>query len=451
MTYLVSKPFTYDGDVIREKNAIEGLSDGNIYIVCERTDQFVDAMTNAKNHLFTAMDNTQLFNRYDLKVIEDISQYTKAGKLFDAVMEHANVIIPLTTPNVTEKQYLVNRVKYNEVDLYLPSMILKAENISKTSIEEALMNLAMFEPSACSKLLNSIHPNDEDAKGLRSSIESYIGGPLLSMAECAMPMAPMAGMFTGAVGTITYQQSREIFGRFVDNCATLRKAEKKTKFSAKFQEELDKAKYEIDYVFNTIWGASKNMDSLRKIIINQSDKKLAESFDNFLNKEKMANESNISILIEKSDKGIDKYKKNDGNYRVFAFDGKNKVQVHFARKSSCIIYMMYLMDKKKRGEDVDFLKISKNKEIFCKLYTEVYGSSAEEVFIGLTSKIIKGEVRRTSLRDCYVDIQKSLKKVIDDLGEEVPPFVIPNEDSHLSLRLEKISIPLVFKEVSFLY
>ena len=95
MTYLVSKPFTYDGDVIREKNAIEGLSDGNIYIVCERTDQFVDAMTNAKNHLFTAMDNTHLFNRYDLKVIEDISQYTKAGKLFDAVMEHANVIIPL--------------------------------------------------------------------------------------------------------------------------------------------------------------------------------------------------------------------------------------------------------------------------------------------------------------------------------------------------------------------
>jgi hypothetical protein len=128
-----------------------------------------------------------------------------------------------------EKQYLVNRIKYNEVDLYLPSMILKAENISKTSIEEALMNLAMFEPSACSKLLNSIHPNDEDAKGVRSSIESYIGGPLLSMAECAMPMAPMAGMFTGAVGTITYQQSREIFGRFVDNCATLRKAEKKTK------------------------------------------------------------------------------------------------------------------------------------------------------------------------------------------------------------------------------
>jgi hypothetical protein len=50
-----------------------------------------------------------------------------------------------------------------------------------------------------------------------------------------------------------------------------------------------------------------------------------------------------------------------------------------------------------------------------------------------------------------VDIQKSLKKVIGDLGEEVPPFVIPNEDSHLSLRLEKISIPLVFKEVSFLY
>ena len=112
---------------------------------------------------------------------------------------------------------------------------------------------------------------------------------------------------------------------------------------------------------------------------------------------------------------------------------------------------MYLMDKKKRGEDVDSLKISKNKEIFCKLYTEVYGSSAEEVFIGLTSKIIKGEVRRTSLRDCYVDIQKSLKKVIDDLGEEVPPFVIPNENSHLTLRTEKITIPSVFDEVCFLY
>ena len=109
------------------------------------------------------------------------------------------------------------------------------------------------------------------------------------------------------------------------------------------------------------------------------------------------------------------------------------------------------MDKKKRGEDVDFLKISKNKEVFCKLYSQVYGSSAEEAFKGLTSKVIKGEVRRTSLKDCYQDIQKSLKKAIDNLGEEVPPFVIPNENSHLTLRIEKIVIPTVFDEVCFLY
>ena len=449
---IVSKPFIYNGDVIREKSAIDGLSDGNIYIVCKQTDPFVDAMTNAKKHLFIAMDNSMLFNRYELKVIEDFSQYTKAGKLFDAVMENANVIIPLTTPNVMGKQYLVNRVKYNEVDLYLPSMIFKAENISKTAIEEGLMNLALFEPSACSKLLNSIYLNDEDDQGLRSTIESFIGGSLLSKDQCVMPMAPMAGMFTGALGMINYQQSREIFGRFVDNCATLRKAEKKTKFSDKFQADLEKAKCEIDYVFNTIWGASKNMDSLRKIIISQSDKKIAESFDNFLNKEKMANESNIIISVEKSNEGIDKYKKNDGNYRVYAYDGKNKIQVHFARKSSCIIYIMYLMDKKKRGEDVDFLTISKNKEVFCKLYSRVYGGcSAEEAYTGLTSKVIKGEVRRTSLKDCYQDIHKSLKKVIDDLGEEVPPFVIPNENSHLTLRTEKITIPSVFDEICFLY
>lgn len=446
MKNYMPKPLFLDGEIICEEKAIDGLFDGNVYVVCNHTDMFVDAISNALAKLFSMMDNSMLFYKYDIVVIDDFSQFAESGKLFNAVKERANVIIPLCTPNISEKQYLANNIKHNEIDLYLPSMILKAENISKSAIEDALMQLAMIEPNACEKILDSILPNDEN---LKSTLQCY----LLFPPTGELAVAPLAGGTSdGSIGPISYQQSREIFSRFVVNCNTLKKAEKKIKFSAQFQKELDKAKCEIDHVFNTIWGANKNMDSLRKIIINQSDKKISESYDNFFNKEKMANESNISIVIEKSAEGRDKHMKNNGYYRVYADDGKNKIQIHFTRKPSCIIYMMYLMDKQKRGEDVDFLKISKNKEIFCKLYTQVYdGLEVEDVFNGLTSKIRKGEARKARLTDCYLDIHKSLTTVINDLGEEVPPFVIPNEYSHLAIRTEKIIVASEFDDFCFLY
>ena len=466
-----------DGDIVIEKSPIKGLSDGDIYIVSDCNEKLAKAVSLSKDNFMKLTVNSPLFNSYEVKAINDLSTFSKSDNLLNAindlstlsksdnllnaVNDFANVIIPLSTPNVLHKQYLVNRVKYDEVDMYLPSMLLKAEKITKAAIEEALMNLAKFDPTACNRILESIladvlvptenQSKHDDSDGSSGGFFGGIFGNLLSSvfeppvmgAVCACDSYFSSDSFAdnNVIDVIDYQHEREIFKRFVSNCEVLRKAERKTKFSDTFINDLVNAKYEVNYVFNSIWGANKNMNSLRKIIINQSDKKLLESYDNFLNKDKMALDSKITMLIEKSKDGIDKNRKNDGFYRVYAFDGINKYQVHFKRKPSCILYMMYLLDKHKRGEDVDFLRISKNKKLFCDLYSQVYHNSGADIYDGLESKITKGEPKQTRLPDCYLDIQDSLKAVIDDIGEDVPPFVVPNRDSHISVRQEKICIP----------
>ena len=446
MENLTVKPSALGGEIIKEKNPIQGLCDGDIYVVCSYGDSFYDAMAMSLRNLIPVMRrNANLLHQYNLRAIPDFGQYASEGNLFDAVTNCANVIIPLTTPNELGKQYLVSYIRESEIDLYLPSMLLRAEDISKKAIEEALMNLAVNDATTCKNILFDIN---FDGSGV---FRGMVGMVLGALDTPIMGMAPMSGSDIGA-NIIDYQKSRDIFSRFVDNCATLRKAQKKTKFSPKFQDEFNKAKFEIDYVFNTIWGASKNMDSLRMIIVSQSDKKLVESYDNFLNKESMAKRSKIQITIEESTDGIDRKNKNDGLYRIYASNGKTKTLIHFKRKPTYIVYMMYLMDKSLRGESVDLLSIQKNKKVFCDIYSKVYlDGQGESLFNGLVSRIVKGEIRQTRLKDCYTDIQKNLKEVVNSLGEEVPPFVIPTQSSHLTILDEKISIPSVFKNIEFIY
>ena len=453
MTTIFSKPNSFNAEIVRENSAISGLEDGKVYVLAARTDLFVDAVKTAIKHFKDLMDNREgLIYHYDISVIENVESVITSGALHDAVQNGVNIILPISTPNVAEKQYIVAKSEAALLDMYIPSMVMQAENLTKKAIEEALINLAIQESESCSKLFGNVYLNN-----LSSEVdEDPVGGLLCSMGDFAMAMAPTRGLYEAIPADTSYKKSREIMSRFVENCKLINKTEKKSKLSKAQVEKLQKAQSEVNYVFNLFTPNVYSRFALQ--MMKKNDISLA--FDNCINRDKIAANSKIVVSVEyakpeidaKLDPKIVKKLKTNGKFRVYLSDGEDTVQVKFGRAASCIVYIMYLLDRKLRGDEIDTLKISSNEKLFCELYGTVYNKSeAKDTFKTLESRFDGGKVKRSRLTDCYSDIRKALDESVSEFGESALPFYIPNEYSHITVLSSNITIHETFENLSFVY
>lgn len=453
MTTIFLKPNSFNAEIVRENFAISGLEDGKVYVLAARTDLFIDAVKTAIKHFKNLMDNREgLIYHYDISVIENVESVITSGALHDAVRNGVNIILPISTPNIAEKQYIVAKSEAALLDMYIPSMVMQAENLTKKAIEEALINLAIQESESCSKLFGDVY-----LKNLSSEVDDdSIGGLLCSMGDFAMAMAPTRGLYEAIPADTSYKKSREIMSRFVENCKLINKTEKKSKLSKTQVEKLQKAQSEVNYVFNLFTPNVYSRFALQ--MMKKNDISLA--FDNCINRDKIAANSKIVVSVEyakpeidaKLDPKIVKKLKTNGKFRVYLSDGEDTVQVKFGRTASCIVYIMYLLDRKLRGDEIDTLKISNNEKLFCELYGTVYNESeAKNTFKTLESRFDGGKVKRSRLTDCYSDIRKALDESVSEFGESALPFYIPNEYSHITVLSSNITIHETFENLSFVY
>lgn len=452
MATIFSKPNSFNAEIVCEQTAISGLEDGKVYVLAARTDMFVDAVKTATKNFKELMCKDGLIYPYDIRVLEDFKTISANGALYEAVQNGVNLILPICTPSETEKQYIVAKSESALLDMFIPSMVMQAENLTKKAIEEALMNLAVQESVSCNKLFGDVYLNN-----LSSEVEEDpIGKILCSMGDFAMAMAPTRGLYEAIPSDTSYKKSREILSRFVENCKIINKNEKKSKLSKAQVEKLQKAQSEVNYVFNLFTPNVYSRFALQMMRKND----IALAFDNCINRDKIAANSKIVVSVEyakpeidaKLDPKIVKKLKTNGKFRVYLSDGVDTVQVKFGRAAACIVYIMYLLDRKQRGDEIDTLKISNNEKLFCELYGSVYDKSeAKDTFKTLESRFDGGKVKRSRLTDCYSDIRKALDESVAEFGESALPFYIPNEYSHITILSSNISVPAVFENVSFVY
>lgn len=452
MATIFSKPNSFNAEIVCEQTAISGLEDGKVYVLAARTDMFVDAVKTATKNFKELMCKDGLIYPYDICVLEDFKTISANGALYEAVQNGVNLILPICTPSETEKQYIVAKSEFALLDMFIPSMVMQAENLTKKAIEEALMNLAVQESVSCNKLFGDVYLNN-----LSSEVEEDpIGKILCSIGDFAMAMAPTRGLYEAIPSDTSYKKSREILSRFVENCKIINKNEKKSKLSKAQVEKLQKAQSEVNYVFNLFTPNVYSRFALQMMRKND----IALAFDNCINRDKIAANSKIVVSVEcakpeidaKLDPKIVKKLKTNGKFRVYLSDGVDTVQVKFGRAAACIVYIMYLLDRKQRGDEIDTLKISNNEKLFCELYGSVYDKSeAKDTFKTLESRFDGGKVKRSRLTDCYSDIRKALDESVAEFGESALPFYIPNEYSHITILSSNISVPAVFENVSFVY
>ena len=449
---------TLDNDhmiLVKEDKAVSALEYGIIYMLSQ------DACDSVKAAVAQTMRNadlTEYIYKYDVRHLDSTQDLQCSKNLAKVISDGYSLILPISTPDSIEQQYLLAKADNGSWGSILPALISTAENLTTQSLMNAMQNLAVQEPDSCRVLINQItetwkKPEKPGQPEQKSLLGKVIGGFVNGVANLLIPgagigmaMAPTGGAIQGQLREDSYRRSLEIMDRFVGNCNILFRLQGKEKFTPKQEALLAKAQSEVTYVFSMITPqifGDFSIQMMRK-------RDIALAYDNYINRIKLAEESRLTVSVETPKEEIDalidpkviKKIKTNGKYRVYLSDGEKTVQVRFSRKPSCIVYIIYLLDRKHRGEDIDTIKISDNKKAFCELYSQIYSESgASKAYNSLITLTEEDGVKRARLADCYMDIRDALTSAVASFKESPLPFYIPNEKSHITVLSEKIVLP----------
>ena len=437
-----------DIDVICDDMNNVKLSDGTIYVLNSDNGFVYEAQTAMKFWLMILerQHNGYIYD-YKISVIHDTSAWLEHGILYEAIKDGVNIVLPISTPNTEKQQYIVAKANQETAGSCITNMIVKAEKLTKSAIEEALMNLAVQEPKTCKDVFRNVCGETlfDDDEPVKSNHCKMVG----------LPKEKSAISFKAAYSTvpanISYKESKVIINRFVENCNLINESRNMNKFPIDFEEKLQKAKAEVNYVFD-LFSPKVYSEFMLQFF---NTKNLALAFDNCINREKIAQNSKIIVSIETPDPKLEKDKpklKTNGMYRIYLQRGRKKVQVQFGRCASIVVYIMYLLDRKGRGNRIDTLKIVNNEQQFCNIYGKIYkdynGAESRKAFNTCKTMFIEGKVKEARLKDYYLDIRTSLDSSVAELGESALPFYIPNENSHITVSKKNIIIPETFKNIT---
>lgn len=441
--------------LVKEDKDVAGLEYGIIYMLSQ------DACDSVKAAVAQTMRNadlTEYIYKYDIRHLLSTQDLQCSKNLEKAISNGYSLILPISTPDSIEQQYLLAKADNGSWGNVLPALISTAENLTTQSLMNAMQNLAVQEPDSCRVLINQItetwkkpekQGQPEQRSLLGKVIEGFVNGVanlLIPGAGIGMAMAPTGGAIQDQLREDSYRHSLEIMDRFVENCNIILRLQTKEKFTPKQEALLEKAQSEVNYVYSMV--TPQIFSEMFLHIVRKRNIGLA--YDNCINRIKLAEESRLKVSVELPRPEIDamidpkviKKIKTNGKYRVYLTDGEKTVQVRFSRRPSCIIYIIYLIDRKHRGENIDTIRISHNRETFCALYSLIYSESgAGKAYSSLITQTEDTGVKRARLADCYMDIRDALTSAVSTFKESPLPFYIPNEKSHITVLAERIVLP----------
>ena len=177
-----------------------------------------------------------------------------------------------------------------------------------------------------------------------------------------------------------------------------------------------------------------------KFLLDRVDKKARDEFANtFLDPHVLAEQSTMQVKV-KWIGTTDKKKRNDGRARIYLVKDGKEEQVHFKRKSTFILYLIFLLSIH-QSEMVNTTDISTCVEQFRKLFKNVYAYDGG----GVEFKTLMGEgnSKQKLLRHCLNDISHTIGDICKSLHENASPYIPRNKCSRLYILKENIDIDKV--------
>lgn len=400
-----------NGELIEERCAVGQFADNCIYLIADSEADIAKRAVEIMEQFKQNANSDNYYYTYELEVVQNV-ELRNHPKIKDRIEQHGdNLLIQLPAFSIEnnakyKKRFIV--IKTDEDNLFeqIHQMVITAEQIAKFSITELLRSYV-------------VENTDEFVELARHAIKNK----LFQDKNYRQPPFKYRYILYSLMVS-THKLRMDLYDRLLDN---LKKSHKKHD---------PKMEAEIEYIIKYIDPAT-----LRMFFQRQSPK-LQEKFSNFINPKHLAEVSTMDLEIRWFEMG-DKIRKTDGHYRLFLNRGDERLMVHFSRSEGFVLYLIYLMDRKKNGDKVDTLNLVQYKQLFGKLYEMTYGScDGETKFTNMVKNFnAEGEAQQKGLYNVLKLIRKDVGETCERMQEPAEPFLLQDTQAHLSVLPKHIILP----------
>ncbi|MBR1467919.1 MAG: hypothetical protein IJ606_04740 [Bacteroidaceae bacterium] len=407
------------GRIVVESYEVEQLADCHLYLLPSKTEAFADKARKVLQMLMEKMGTTPLLNDYKLGLLGENMRLDNQPVLMQAIKEEkSNIIMPLSTPSKSDKQYLIVHTDEKDLLTHIPLIVYTSERVSKFSIAEQMKVFAQEEPEGMQDFIRGTFNNDTFLKRWLTVSAFNIINPTFGMAAM---LPPSFHKKIGIHGRITHQDKLKMMEQVEENFVHARR--------------------------------DKNLDAMISLLIQSMDvedtkrfvytlnKHQQKKFFQMLNKKSVDDKAGTTLEVRYTGK-IESGNRTKGRYRLYISNGKRQELVEFAYTDAFLVHLLFLIDKVIKDE-VDTLDFDEYKELFPKLSWEVYHFSDGETHY---KKIIKGfdvdgKYKRGNINNCIGEIKKAISTTCNKLGVSPSPYYIENINEHLYVSKNKIILP----------
>lgn len=348
--------------------------------------------------------------------------------------EGCNAILPLSFPVSDTGKYLLVKLEEKEIQQQVYGIIYSSERHIRQETQKTLHKLLIDNPEEFKKWLEPLFSTP-------AFIKNFFTSAVHSLLNPTMGMVPQMSAIKEILGfkddVVDFHQKAEMLKRITENVKKVRRNGDK------------KADAELTFLINSI-PAEYIIEMLKNLTPSQLTKVTP-----YLDPEVYAENSRLRMEVcdpkkmEGYQMPTNKKIKNTGTYKLFLFKDGHFKAVDFKNKASFIVYLIYLIDRYKKEDEIDPIDMLDKKwenehyRLFNLIYPE-HTDEAKSTYHTLTSEYKDDgskEKKKKRLSDCYADIKKCVGSVCDELGEIISPHVIDDAGDHIATKPHNILIP----------
>lgn len=408
------------GKLIEESCAVGQFADNCIYLIADSGTDMAKRAVDLMEQYKLRMDSDDYYNAYELDVVQHV-ELKNHPQIKERVEQHGdNFLIQLPSYNREgKKRFIVARTDENNLFEDIGLMLHAAEHVAKIEMTDLLRSFVDDDVDEFVELARNAMTD-------RNFQSNYFTGLAEQSMSPTFGMAPSVASIKERLeikGVITHKQRLEMYDRLLDNLK-------------KYHKTHDpKIEAELDFIFSII-----DPVTMRMFFLKQSPK-LQEKMNNFVNPKRLAEASTMDLEIRWSEK-IDKIRRNDGHYRLYLCRDDERLMVHFSRSAGFILYLIYLIDRKRNGDKVDTLNIVQYKKLFGKLYEMTYDINGETIFIDMVKNFnAAGEMHQKGLYTVLKSVREDVGMTCERMEEPAEPFLLQDPTAHLAVLPEHIILP----------
>ncbi len=411
---------------MEEECAVGQFADNCIYLIADPESDMARRAVRAMEMYTQQMDSDDYYNDYTLEVVADV-ELKNHPRIKERVEQHAdNFLIQLAKRSSGKRRFIVARTDLSRLFPDIGLMIYAAERVAKLEITALLQSLVEEEDCCLTDLVELVIEDPRFKSRYFEEQSKLLAYPSFGMCVKGAVAARYRG--PEEEKRITHKKRLEMYDRLPEN---LRKYHK---------THDPRIKEELYFIFSII-----DPSTLRRFFLKQSPR-LQEKINNFINPKRQAEASMMNVEIRKFDH-IDKVKKTRGFYRVFMNKDEDRLMVDFSRRAGFVLYLMYLVDRKKNGDNVDTLDLGKYKQLFGELFRMTYGYSGESVFNDMIENS-NDKAQQKGLYYVMQSIRHDVGQTCERMEEPAEPFLLRDTSAHLAVLPRHIIIPDEIMEIN---